>query len=61
MPESELAGAKALVNAFMVEAGTGTGGTKRPQKRGRLATGLPDSQDTELKKQRGPISKADMR
>ncbi|CAG8978009.1 hypothetical protein HYALB_00000679 [Hymenoscyphus albidus] len=42
MPESELAGAEELVEAFMTEVGTGTRGRKPPQKRGRLATGLAD-------------------
>lgn len=53
MPESELAGAEELVEAFMTEVGTGTRGRKRPQKRSRLAAGLPDAQEGEPKKRRG--------
>jgi hypothetical protein len=41
MPKSELAGAKELVDAFMANDRGGTGGRKRPLKRGRPATGHP--------------------
>jgi hypothetical protein len=44
MPESELAGAKELVDAFMANDGSRTGGRKRPLKRGRPAAGLFDAQ-----------------
>jgi hypothetical protein len=54
MPESELAGAKELVDAFMVNDGSGTGGRKRPLKRCRPAAGLPYARgEEEPKKQRG--------
>ncbi|CAG8979289.1 hypothetical protein HYALB_00012672 [Hymenoscyphus albidus] len=58
MPESELAGFKEIVDTFITEVGTGTGGKKRPQKRSRLATGLPHARDEEEpKKRRGRSQK----
>jgi hypothetical protein len=54
MPESELASAKELVDSFMANDGSGTGGRKRPLKRGRPAAGLSDAQGgEEPKKRRG--------
>jgi hypothetical protein len=52
MPESELAGAKELVDAFMANDGGGNGGRKRPLKRGRPATGHPDPRGGEEPKRR---------
>ncbi|KAH6661870.1 hypothetical protein B0J14DRAFT_663148 [Halenospora varia] len=52
VPESELSGAKELVDAFM--ANDGSGGRRRPLKRGRPATGQPGVQGEEgPKKRRG--------
>lgn len=48
MPESELATAKEMLDTFITGAGR-----KRPQKRGRLATGLVGARDEEPKKRRG--------
>jgi hypothetical protein len=45
MPESELARAKELVDAFM--ANDRSGGRKRLLKRGRPATGQPDARGKE--------------
>ena len=54
MPESELAGAKELVDAFMTNDGGGTGGRKRPLKRCWPATGQRDAWGgEEPKKRRG--------
>lgn len=54
MPESELTGAKELVDAFMANGGGRTSGRKRPLKRGRPATGQPDARgEEEPKKRRG--------
>ncbi|KAH6689920.1 hypothetical protein BKA61DRAFT_585123 [Leptodontidium sp. MPI-SDFR-AT-0119] len=54
MPESELAGAKELVDTFMANNGSGTRGRKRPLKRGRSATRQPDARGgEEPKKRRG--------
>jgi hypothetical protein len=54
MPESELAGAKQLVDTFMASDGSGTGGRKRPLKRSRPGTEQPDARGgEELKKRRG--------
>ena len=54
MPESELAGAKELVDAFMANDGSGTGGRKRPLKRDRPAARLPYARGgEEPKKRRG--------
>jgi len=56
MPESELAGAKELVDSFMVNgrSRSGSRGRKWPLKRSFLATGLPDAcGEEELKKRRG--------
>jgi hypothetical protein len=54
MPESELAGAKDLVDAFMENGGSGTGGRKLPLNRGWPATGQPDARgEEEPKKRRG--------
>jgi hypothetical protein len=54
MPESELAGAKELVDAFTANDGGGTRGRKRPLKRCRPATGLRDARgEEEPKKRRG--------
>jgi hypothetical protein len=47
MLESELTGAKELVDTFMAEAKTGAGGRKGSQKRALLATGLADARDKE--------------
>ena len=54
MPESELAGAKELVDRFTVNDGSRTGGRKRPLKRCRPAARLPYAQgEEEPKKRRG--------
>ena len=54
MPESELAGAKELVDAFTANDGSATGGRKRPLKRCRPAAGLPYARgEEEPKKRRG--------
>ena len=50
MPESELAGAKELVDAFMASDGSGTGGRKQRLKRNWPVTGQPEGG---LKKRRG--------
>jgi hypothetical protein len=43
MPESELAGAKELIDAFVANNRGGTRGRKRPLKRGWPATGHLDA------------------
>ena len=54
MPESELDGAKELVDAFMVNDGSGTGVRGRPLKRSRQVTGqLGAGAEEEPKKRRG--------
>jgi hypothetical protein len=54
MPESELAGAKELVDTFTANDGSATGGRKRPLKRCRPAAGLPYARgEEEPKKRRG--------
>jgi hypothetical protein len=54
MPESELAGAKELVDAFTANDGSGTRGRKRSLKRCRPAAGLPYARGgEEPKKRRG--------
>lgn len=52
MPESELAGAKEMVDAFMANDGSGTGGRKRPLKRSSPATVHPDTRVREEPKRR---------
>jgi hypothetical protein len=54
MPESELAGAKELVDAFMANDKSRTGGMKPPPKRSRSATEQPHARgEEEPKKRRG--------
>jgi hypothetical protein len=52
MPESELTGAKELVEAFRANDGSGIGCRKRPLERSRLATGQSVTQDGEVVKRR---------
>jgi hypothetical protein len=52
MPESELAGAKKLVDTFTANDGGGTRGRKRPLKRCRPATGQLDTRGGEEPKKR---------
>ena len=52
MPESELAGAKELVDTFRANDGSGTGGRKRPLKRCRPAARLPYARGEEEPKKR---------
>jgi hypothetical protein len=53
MPESKLAGAKELVDAFIAINGSGTRDRKRPLKRSLPATRQPNAQGKEPKKRRG--------
>ena len=54
MPESELAGAKELVDAFIANDGSGTEGRKRHLERSQSATRQPHARgNDELKKRRG--------